>query len=78
MPDDVRETLFRHTARGREALASPGQGGSHVHYQPRRSVGLGCITSRRHQPPTFFEVLAFELGVHIDEARRRWLAGEIR
>jgi len=76
--DRVKETLFRHTAKGREALAAPGQGGTHVFYEPRRSVGLGCITSRRTQPPTFFERLAYELGVHISVAKRMWREGEVK
>lgn len=58
----LEDTLFRHTAHGREPLAAPSSGGDHVHYQPTKRVGLGSITSRdRKSPYTFWELLAFEL-----------------
>jgi len=72
------ETMFRHTARGREALAPPGEGGSHVHYEPRKGVGLGCITSRRQPELTFFERLALELGVNLATAKQLWQEGKIQ
>ena len=74
----VHETIFRHSARGREALAPPGEGGSHVHYEPRRSVGLGCITSRRQPELTFFERLALELGVNLATAKQMWQEGKVQ
>lgn len=54
MPDDVPTTVthYRLSAGGREPLAAPGQGGDHVHYQPRRQHGIGVLTSRR--PPQLF------------------------
>ena len=72
------ESVFRRAKNGtREPLAVPHQGGTHIHHTPSRRVSLGCITSRRRPPPTFFEVLAYELGCHVNEAKRRWIAGEI-
>lgn len=62
MPDRTRfdEAVFRVTAHGREAILPAGQDRP-VHYQTLRRVGIGCITSRRTKPPTFFEQLAWEL-----------------
>lgn len=75
----VEESMFRHTAKGREALAPPGEGGNHVHYQPKRSVGIGCITSRpKSQELTFFERLAFELGCNVTTAKRLWQEGLVK
>jgi hypothetical protein len=58
-------------------LAPPGEGGTHVHYEPRKSVGIGCITSRKGEL-TFFERLAFELGVNVSTARKLWEQGLIK
>lgn len=74
----VLETMFRHTAKDREALAAPGEGGTHVHYQPRRSVGIGCITSRRGPRLGFFELLAMELGVTVAKAKQLWQEGKVK
>lgn len=74
----VEETMFRHTAKGREALAPPGEGGNHIHYQPRRSVGIGCITSRPRNELTFFERLAFELRVNVQTAKSLWEQGLVK
>jgi len=74
----VNESMFRHTAHGREALAPPGEGGEHVHYQPRRSVGIGCVTSRPESKITFWERLAYELGVHVDTAKKLWEQGLVK
>jgi len=74
----INESMFRHTAHGREALAPPGEGGEHVHYQPKKSVGIGCITSRPKPTVTFFEVLAYELGCNVDTAKKLWEQGLIK
>jgi hypothetical protein len=74
----VNETLFRRSSKGREALAPPGEGGEHVHYQHRRSVGIGCITSTNKQPVTFWEMLAYELGVTVTTAKELWEKGLIK
>jgi len=74
----INETMFRHSAKGREALAPPGEGGTHVHYEPRRSVGVGSITSRRQPTATFWEVLAYELGCNVTTAKRLWEEGLIQ
>lgn len=74
------EAAFRHGPKGREPLAAPNQGGSHVHYQPLKRAGLGCITSRdgKAMPAvTFFEVLAFELGCNVATAKRLFEEGLI-
>lgn len=65
----VHETLFRHSSGGREPLAPPREGGDHVHYQPRRSAGLGVITSRARPTHTFWELLAWELSGAGDPSR---------
>jgi hypothetical protein len=74
----VNETLFRRSSKGREALAPPGEGGEHVHYQHRRSVGIGCITSRKDSGVTFWEMLAYELGVTVTTAKELWEKGLIK
>lgn len=76
------ETQFRHGPGGREPLAPPGAGGDHVHYTPKKSVGIGCITSRR-DPATFtqlsfFEQLAFELKCSVATARKLFDEGLIK
>ena len=73
----ARESLFRTTAKGREPLASSGD---HVHYQPARRVGIGCITSRRpgeRKTVTFYEALAIRLGVTLSEAMRLHQSGKV-
>ncbi len=65
----INETLFRTTAHGREALAPPGEGGTHVHYQPRRRVGLGCITSTPPGALTDEEFLALQHGLTLAEVK---------
>lgn len=57
----VHETLFRRGVKGREAMAPPGEGGTHVHYQASKSVSVGCVTSRPHPEITFWELLAWQL-----------------
>ena len=74
----INEATFRHTAQGREALAPPGEGGEHVHYQPKKSVGIGCITSRPKPTVTFWEVLAYELGCNVDTAKKLWKQGLVK
>ena len=74
----INESMFRHAAGGREALAPPGEGGEHVHYQPRKSVGIGCITSKPASTVTFWERLAYELGVNVDTARKLWEQGLVK
>ncbi len=71
----VHESLFRTSAKGREALPATGEVANHAHYTPRRSVGLGSITSKPKQELTFFERLAFELGTSVPTARRLWEEG---
>ena len=76
----ARESLFRNTARGREPLACAGESGEHIHYQPHRRVGVGCITSRRpdERPRlTFYEHLAIRLGVTLAEAIRLHQSGRL-
>lgn len=77
----VHETLFRSTAGGREPLAPPGEGGTHVHYQPSRRVGIGCVTSKpagMRPKLTFFEMLALRLGVTLAEAKRLHAEGKVQ
>lgn len=74
------ESAFRHGPRGREPLAPPGQGGEHVHYQPMKRVGIGCITSRAPKNTatvTFFEALAFELKCSVTTAKKLFDEGLI-
>lgn len=65
----IHETLFRHSPKGREPLAPPGEGGEHVHYQPLKRSGLGCITSTKHPTCTFWELLAWRLSGEGDTSR---------
>jgi len=74
----INESMFRHTSKGREALAPPGEGGEHVHYQPKKSVGIGCITSRPRPSVTFFEVLAYEMGCNVQTAKELWEKGLLK
>jgi len=77
----MHESLFRQTARGREPLAPPNQGGSHVHYVGLKRSGIGCITSRpagQSAPPTFYERLAYALGVDVTTARRLHLENKVQ
>jgi hypothetical protein len=69
------EVHFRHTAKGREPLAPPS--GEHVHYTPRRGVGIGSITSRDSKT-TFWELLAYQLGCNVATAKRLYQEGLIR
>lgn len=71
------ESSFRATARGREPIAAAGAG-THLHHEPRRSAGVGCITSREPQALTFFEELAFALGCNVDTARRAYKEGLVK
>jgi len=73
----TQDRHYRHSARGREPLAAPGQGGDHVHYQPTTKAGIGCITSRPQTTHTFFELLAFELGCTVTAAKRAYEEGLI-
>jgi len=76
----ARESLFRTTARGREPLAAASEAGEHVHYQPSRRVGVGCITSKKpNERPrlTFHEHLAIRLGVTLTEAIRLHQEGKV-
>ena len=74
----ANESRFRHTAAGREAIAPPNEGGSHVHYQPRRSVGLGCITSKPRPTVTFLEVLSYETGLTVEQVRKALERDELK
>lgn len=71
------ESSFRSTARGREPIAAPGSGG-HLFHEPRRSSGVGVITSRQPQPLTFFEELAFALGCSVETAKRAYREGLVK
>lgn len=75
----TQETVFRHGPGGREPLAAPNEGGSHVHYSSLQRSGLGCITSTPlgHKPLTFEEMLALKLGVTLVEARRLLAEGKL-
>lgn len=68
---------FRRGAGEREPLASAGDAGTHVHYQPLRRVGIGSITSKKAGGCTFFELLAYELGCNVTTARRLYEEGLI-
>jgi len=74
----VHESLFRHGSKGREPLAPPGEGGNHMHYRPRKSVSIGCITSRPRQELGFFELLAFEMGCNVATAKQLWHEGLVK
>ncbi len=65
----INETLFRTTAHGREALAPPSEGGTHIHYTGMRRVGLGCVTSRPPGSLTDEEFLALQHGMTLAEVR---------
>ena len=65
----INETLFRTTAHGREALAPPGEGGTHVHYVGCKRVGLGCVTSRPAGALTDEEFLALQHGMTLAQVR---------
>lgn len=73
----TEETSFRHGKRGREAMAPAGQG-DQLHYQPSKQSGLGCITSRPRPTVTFWECLAYELGVNVTQAKQMWEQGLIK
>jgi len=72
------ETSFRRGKHGREPIAAPGSGGDHVHYQPSKQTGLGCITSRPRPTVTFWEQLAYELGCNVTTAKALWEQGLIK
>lgn len=57
----INEALFRRSAKGREVMAPPGEGGDHVHYTPSKKVGIGVTTSRPRPTVTFWELLAWKL-----------------
>lgn len=67
MAGEAREWLFRTTRRGREPLAAPNEGGTHLHYQPTRRVGIGSITSNKM---TYLEYLAIRSGMTLTEVKR--------
>jgi len=71
----ARESLFRHTARGREPLAAPDEGGTHLHYTPTRRVGVGSITSNKM---TYLEYLAIRSGMTLAEVKRLLDEGKLR
>lgn len=71
------ESSFRTTRKGREPIASAGAG-VHLHHETRRSVGVGCITSRRTPSLTFFEELAFALGCTVASAKEAYKQGLIK
>jgi hypothetical protein len=66
---DSSECQFRRAGGGREPMAPPGAGGMHVHYSARERVGIGCVTSRPLRP-TFYDLLAAELGVDVGTAKK--------
>lgn len=66
----INETMFRATAHGREALAPPGEGGTHVHYVATRQIGIGCITSRRPGTLTDLEYLALKHGLTVAQVQK--------
>lgn len=75
----IEESSFRHSARGREPLAPPGAGGTHIHYSGSSRSGIGCITSRdRRETISFFELLAYELKCTVTTAKRLYEEGLIR
>ena len=71
----ARESLFRHTARGREPLSAPDEGGTHLHYTPTRRVGVGSITSNKM---TYLEYLAIRSGMTLAEVKRLLDEGKLR
>lgn len=66
----VVETLFRAGKSGREPLAPPGEGGTHIHYQGTKQIGIGCRTSRPAAACTDEEWLAFRHGLTVAEVRQ--------
>jgi hypothetical protein len=74
----ANDSPHRKSKRGREGLAKPSDPGEHVHYEAKKSVGIGCITSRRSGGVTFWEQLAFELGCNVETARALWEKGLIK
>lgn len=55
------DALFRHTAKGREALAPAGESSNHAHVSTTSKAGIGSITSRTQDTWSFWQRLAFEL-----------------
>lgn len=72
------ECQFRRVSGGREQMAPPNQGGTHVHYSVRERVGIGCITSRPRPTVTFFEQLAYELGCNAETAKKLYEQGLVK
>jgi hypothetical protein len=72
------ECQFRRSGGGREELAPPNHGGTHVHYSSRERVGIGCITSRPRPTITFFERLAFELKCSVETAKQLYSQGLVK
>lgn len=66
----VIETMFRAGKGGREPLAPPGEGGSHVHYAASRRIGVGVITSRNPHAASDEEFLAWRHGLTVTEVRK--------
>lgn len=64
------ESMFRAGSKGREPLAPPGEGGSHVHYQSSRQTGIGCVTSRPAGAASDEEFLAWLHGITVTEVRQ--------
>lgn len=64
----VIETLFRNGKGGREPLAPPGEGGSHVHYTSS-GLGIGCKTSRPPGATTDEEWMALRHGLTVIQLR---------
>lgn len=64
------ESMFRAGAKGREPLAPPGEGGTHVHYVASRQVGIGSVTSRHPAASTDEEFLAWRHGLTVAEVRK--------
>lgn len=75
----LSDSLFRHSRGGRLSLCRPGQAGEHVYYQPSHKAGIGSITSKSPTASntTFFEVLAYQLGVDVTTAMRLWQEGKV-
>lgn len=71
----VVETLFRSGKGGREPLAPPGEGGTHVHHQSSRRCGIGAVTSRPAGASTNEELLAFMHGLTIAQVRQMLAEG---
>jgi hypothetical protein len=69
------ECQFRRSKSGREELAPPNQGGTHVPYSSRERAGIGCVTSKPAGGITFFEQLAFELKCSVATAKKLYEQG---